>query len=73
MFATSSRRVRTLRIECEALESRDLQAVAFSAGRVMLNPQPLPPRFGAVMLNPQPLPPQAFAVMLNPQPLPPRK
>jgi hypothetical protein len=46
-------------------------ASAYSAaGRVMLNPQPLPPG-GKVMLNPQPLPPGG-RVMLNPQPLPPR-
>ena len=27
---------------------------------VLLNPQPLPPRFGSVALNPQPLPPRFF-------------
>ena len=56
---------------------------AFTAKRVMLNPQPLPlggkatlnartlPPGGKAMLNPQPLPPGGRA-MLNPQPLPPR-
>ena len=54
-------------------------------GTVMLNPQPLPPRWifrpgGTVMLNPQPLPPRLTVwnrpwawMMLNPQPLPPRR
>ena len=64
MFSKNARRVRRLNVECEALECRNLQAVAFhSLGQVMLNPQPLPPRWNMMssecgeMLNPQPLPP----------------
>jgi hypothetical protein len=41
MFSPDSHRVRRFRAGCEALEGRDLQAVApGSLGRVMLNPQP---------------------------------
>jgi hypothetical protein len=76
MLTKNSRRVRGFRAGCEALEGRDLQAVAFSPlARAMLNPQPLPPHFGGAMvrLNPQPLPPHFGGAMarLNPQPLPP--
>ena len=58
---------------------QNIAAVTASRGSaVMLNPQPLPPRWNSVStkaLNPQPLPPRwnlASTKALNPQPLPPR-
>lgn len=66
---------------------QNIAAITASRGSaVMLNPQPLPPRYdplSAKALNPQPLPPRwnsvsgmslnpTTAKALNPQPLPPR-
>lgn len=70
----------TARLSAQTIVMKqNIAAVTASRGSaVMLNPQPLPPRWNPAStkaLNPQPLPPRwnlASTKALNPQPLPPR-